>query len=256
MTCCKPVYLRTALFLLLLAGSAVGGRSAALHAQGIEPLPEELEIELARSALPEHLRAGATVYVLRPGRGFEVAVPGSNGFHALVVRNDPAFVRGDWPYQAWRNDLLVPIAFDAAGVPAQLRVLLDVAEARAGGASPSELRSLLRRRFADGYYPKPARAGMAYMLSPILRAYRDGGESDAVGTFVYPHYMAYAPDVTSAAVGGGGGPGQPFVIESGPHGYIVIPAGRAEREELVNAYAPMLARLCELREEWCVERDR
>lgn len=256
MTRCTPGCLRPALVLLLLAGSAAGSRTSTLWAQGLAPLPDDLEIELARSALPEHLRAGATVYVLRPDRGFEVAVPGSNGFHALVVRNDPAFVRGDWSYPAWRNDLLVPIAFDAAGVPAQLQVLFDVAEARAGGASPSEVRSLLRQRFADGYYPEPARAGMAYMLSPILRAYRDGGASDAVGTFVYPHYMAYAPNVTSAEVGGGGGPGQPFVIESGPHGYIVIPAGRAEREEFVTASGPMLDKLCALREEWCIDQAR
>jgi hypothetical protein len=39
----------------------------------IEPLPRELEIQLALSALPAHLREHATVYVLNPGKGFEVA---------------------------------------------------------------------------------------------------------------------------------------------------------------------------------------
>jgi hypothetical protein len=242
--------LPAALFLLFVDTSVVCAE------QAVTPLPEDLEIELARSALPPHLREAATVHVLRPETGFEVAVRGTNGFHALVVRNDPAFAKGDWPYPAWRDDLLVPIAFDAAGVPAQMQVLLDVAAARARGASPSDVRHQLRERFASGHYAPPARAGMAYMLSPILRAYRDGGESDAVGTFVYPHFMAYAPDVTSEEIGGGGGRGWPFVLEAGPHGYIIIPAGRAEREAIVAEHAAMLAQLCELRDEWCVEADR
>jgi len=227
-----------------------------LPAQSLEPLPVDLEVELARSALPPHLRADATVHVLRPDTGFEVAVEGTNGFHALVVRNDPAFVRGEWHYDTYRDDLLIPIAFDQAGVPAQMRVLLDVAAARAEGVPPAELRRRMRARFARGHYPAPYRVGISYMLSPILRAYRDGGESDAVGTFTYPHYMVYAPKVTNIDIGGGAGISQPFVLESGPHGFIIIPAGRAEREELVASYAAMLDRLCALRPEWCLTGDR
>jgi len=223
-----------------------------LYAQSLPALPEPLEIELARSALPAHLRAEATIHVLRPDRGFEVAVEGSNGFHALVVRNDPAFVRGDWPYPAYRNDLLIPIAFDAAGVPAQMQVLLDVAAARAAGTPPEELRTRMRAGFAEGYYPVPSRVGLAYMLSPILRAYRDGGETDAVGTFIYPHYMVYAPNITNADIGGGNGNSQPFVTEPGPHGYVVIPAGAREREAILEAHAEMLDRLCDLSADWCV----
>ena len=41
----------------------------------IEPLPRDLEIQLALSALPPHLRDNATVYVLNPAKGFEVARP-------------------------------------------------------------------------------------------------------------------------------------------------------------------------------------
>ena len=57
----------------------------------IEPLPRDLEIQLARSALPPHLRDNATVYVLNPDKGFEVARKGTNGFHAFVAR--PAMIR-------------------------------------------------------------------------------------------------------------------------------------------------------------------
>ena len=51
----------------------------------IEPLPRDLEIQLALSALPPHLRDNATVYVLNPDKGFEVARKGTNGFHAFVA---------------------------------------------------------------------------------------------------------------------------------------------------------------------------
>ena len=52
----------------------------------IEPLPRDLEMQLALSALPPHLRDHATVYVLNPDKGFEVARTGTNGFHAFVAR--------------------------------------------------------------------------------------------------------------------------------------------------------------------------
>jgi hypothetical protein len=54
----------------------------------IDPLPRDLEIQLALSALPPHLRDNATVYVLNPDQGFEVARKGTNGFHALVARTE------------------------------------------------------------------------------------------------------------------------------------------------------------------------
>ena len=52
----------------------------------IQPLPRDLEIQLALSALPPHVRDSATVYVLNPEKGFELARRGSNGFHTFVAR--------------------------------------------------------------------------------------------------------------------------------------------------------------------------
>lgn len=239
-----PAALGLALLLVARAPGAAAG-------QGLEALPEDVEVELARSALPQHLRADATVYALDPASGFRIVRPGGNGFHALVVRNDPAFVDGDWAYPAWRNDLLIPIAFDAAGVDAQLRVLLDVAAARAAGATPEAVRAEQRRRRAAGAYPRPSRVGISYMLSPIIRAYRDAPKDAAAGTFVYPHYMIYAPNVTNEDIGGAA-PAHPFVIEPGEHGYIVVPAGRAEREGILAEHAALLDQVCALSTDWCV----
>ncbi|MGH9847718.1 MAG: hypothetical protein ACREEM_54200, partial [Blastocatellia bacterium] len=60
----------------------------------IEPLPRDLEIQLALSALPPHLRENATVYTLNPDKGFEVARKGTNGFHAFVARTGDDSFRG------------------------------------------------------------------------------------------------------------------------------------------------------------------
>ena len=81
----------------------------------IEPLPRDLEIQLALSALPPHLRDNATVYILNPDKGFEVARKGTNGFHAFVARTGDDTFRGSWAFTKYRDDILYPISFDKAG---------------------------------------------------------------------------------------------------------------------------------------------
>lgn len=60
----------------------------------VDPLPRDLEIQLALSALPTHLRSDTTVYVLNPDMGFEVARKGTNGFHAFVARTGDDAMQG------------------------------------------------------------------------------------------------------------------------------------------------------------------
>src|SRR5436305_12977774 len=67
----------------------------------IEPLPRDLEIQLALSALPPHLRDNAAVYVLNPDKGFEVARQGTNGFHTFVARTGEDSFRGTWLLKAY-----------------------------------------------------------------------------------------------------------------------------------------------------------
>ena len=88
----------------------------------IEPLPRDLEIQLALSALPPHLRDNATVYTLNPDKGFEVSHKGTNGFHAFVARTGDDSFRGSWPLTEYRDDILYPVSFDKAGTVAQMRV--------------------------------------------------------------------------------------------------------------------------------------
>ncbi len=107
------------LFFLLTASAQ--NKPAASGANKIEPLPRDLEIQLALSALPPHLRDNATVYVLNPDKGFEVARKGTNGFHALVARTGDDTFRGSWPFTKYRDDILYPISFDDAGAKARRR---------------------------------------------------------------------------------------------------------------------------------------
>jgi hypothetical protein len=221
----------------------------------IEPLPRDLEIQLALSALPPHLRANATVYILNPDKGFEVARQGTNGFHTFVARTGDDTFRGSWPFTKYRDDILYPVSFDKAGVGAQMRVFLDAAAMQAKGTPPGELKKIIKDRFKSGYYNAPDRAGVSYMLSPILRTYLNNDEDDSVGTLNVPHVMYYAPNVSNEDIGGGKLGGMyPFVIMPGPHGYMIQFLGLTERAAINKEYEEMLARLCKIKDVWCLPK--
>ncbi|HEY6925532.1 MAG TPA: hypothetical protein VI653_18785 [Steroidobacteraceae bacterium] len=246
------------LAVLLFAGLANTPRPHAPTADsGLAPLPHDLEIELALSALPAHLRDQATVYVLNPATGFEIARAGTNGFHAIVARTGDDAFRGSWPLTAYRSDILYPIAFDAAGAKAQLRIFLDAAALQAKGTPPAELKNIMQRRLSSGFYKAPARAGIAYMLSPVLRTYSDPDAGEDVMTSNYPHVMYYAPDVSNEDIGGTTPGGMdPFLILNGHHGYIVQALGVTERAAVTKQYQTMLDRLCSIQTLWCLPNTK
>jgi hypothetical protein len=219
----------------------------------IDPLPRDLEIQLALSALPPHLRDNATVYVLNPEKGFEVARQGTNGFHALVARTGDDTFRGSWAFLNYRDDILYPISFDEAGSKAQMQVFFDAAAMQAKDTPPAELKKIIQDR---------------YMLSPILRTYVNPEQNDNVATANIPHVMHYAPNVSNEDVGGAipkpedlryfsehgrwqSSP-NPFVILHGPHGYFVQFVGVTERAAINKEYEEMLTRLCKIKDAWCL----
>ena len=257
--------MKTTLILATITISLVGlavGRVAARPSQAtasasrirsIEPLPRDLEMQLALSALPPHLRDNATVYVLNPAKGFEIARTGTNGLHALVARTGDDAFKGSWPLTEYRDDILYPIAFDAAGSKAQMRVFLDAAELQARGTPPGELKRIIKERYRTGYYTAPARAGIAYMLAPVLRTYADAEQGGSVLTIDFPHVMYYAPDVSDADIGAGKIGGiYPFIIFHDRHGYMIQPLGQMETAAITQGYQEMLARLCGIKQVWCL----
>lgn len=226
-------------------------------ASKVEPLPRDLEIQLALSALPPHLRDSATVYVLNPDKGFEVARKGTNEFHAFVARTGDDTFRGSWPFTEYRDDILYPVSFDKAGVTAQMRVIFDAAEMQAKGTPPSELKKIIQNRYKTKYYKSPERAGLSYMLSPVLRSYINPEENDSVATLNIPHVMHYAPNISNEDIGGGKPGGMdPFVIFHGPHGYTIQFLGLTERAAINKEYEEMLTRLCKIKEAWCLPKPK
>jgi len=234
----------------------------------IAPLPRDLEIQLALSALPAHLRDSATVYVLNPDKGFEIARKGTNGFHALVARTGDDTFRGSWAFTKYRDDILYPVSFDDAGAKAQMRVFFDAAEMQAKGTPPEELKKIIQERYKTKHYDAPERAGVSYMLAPILRTYVNPDVNDSVATAIVPHVMHYAPNLSNEDVGGAfpkpeelryfsehgrwqSSP-NPFVILHGPHGYLIQFVGVTERTAINQEYAEMLARLCKIKDAWCL----
>jgi hypothetical protein len=255
---------------LLLALTTSAQDRQASDGHRIEPLPRDLEIQLALSALPPHLRDNATVYVLNPEKGFEAARKGTNGFHAFVARTGDDSFRGSWPLKKYRDDILYPISFDEAGTKAQMRVFFDVAELQAKGTPPEKLKQLIQERYKTHYYKPPERAGVSYMLSPILRTYVNPDENENVATSNVPHVMHYAPNVSNEEVGAamptpeqltyysqhGRWPDTPypFLILHGPHEYMVQFLGVTERDAATKEYDGMLERLCKIKDVWCLPR--
>jgi hypothetical protein len=241
---------------LSLAASAQNKQPAGAGNR-VEPLPRDLEMQLALSALPPHLRNDATVYSLNPDKGFEVARKGTNGFHALVVRTGDDAMQGSWPLTTYPEDILYPLAFDSAGAKANLRVFLDIAEMQAKRTPPQEVKQLIQQRYKTGYYKAPERAGIAFMLSPILRTYDNPDESGKVSTMNYPHVMPYMPNVSEGEIGAvKPTPAQPSpfpqLIHHGSHGYMVLARGVAEAETITKGYREMLTRLCSIKKVWCL----
>jgi hypothetical protein len=223
----------------------------------IESLPRDLEIQLALSALPPHLRENATVYILNPDKGFEVGRKGTNEFHAFVARTGDDAFRGSWPLTEYRGDILYPVSFDKAGTKSQMRVFFDAAEMQAKGTPPGELKKIIKDRHKTGYYKAPERAGISYMLSPVLRTYFNPEESDRAITINFPHVMYYAPGVSNEDIGAGELGGMyPFIILHGHHGYMIQPLGVTERAAINKEFEEMLTGLCNIKDVWCLPKEK
>ena len=234
----------TGLFAAALLTASLAAEAAG---QALEPLPRDIEMRLALSAAPEHWRDGATVYALDPRSGFKLARQGDNGSACIVGRTS-------WRNAYYRNDILIPICFDRAGVDTILPVHFEVEELRAKGASAQEVHQIISANYASGKYQAPARAGVSPMLSPILVVH---GSTDAEESVLlnYPHLMFYAPGVNMEDIGSRqrGDPTYPWVNEPGLHGYIIQPMGETEKAQINQSQKDLTDALCALNSGWCLD---
>jgi len=195
-----------------------------------ELLPRDLEVDLALSALPLHLRADATAYALERG-GYAVAKEGTNGFSCLVRRNGA--VPGIY------FDSVIPICYDREGSETLLKASLDEIAMIEQGVALEDVASRIAEGFKSGKYRAPG-PGVSYMLSPVFKA------TTARGTASYiPHIMFYGPYKTNEEIGASGerfGP-TPFIQAAGlPSAMMVVPLGEKEREAIVAREADLIRR--------------
>ena len=70
---------------------------------------------------------------------------------------------------------------------------------------------------------------------------------------ILPHFMSYAPNASPADIGETPPPPFPFILEPGPHGYMIVLIGQAERARIVADNADLLKRLCDYRAFLCLK---
>jgi hypothetical protein len=205
----------------------------------LEKMPADLETDFALSSLPPYVRNDATVYLLDVEKGYYVARQGKNDFICFVLRTQ-------WETGEFRQDLASAISYDAEGAKTIFPVYKDVAVMRASGKfTATEIKDTIATRFATGFYVAPRRPGLSYMLAPVMRSDVGDNTTRRVATFSLPHYMFYAPYITEANIGGNSPAGGPMILGDGkgPHGYIMVPAGKMEAAEMMKENAPLLKRL-------------
>jgi hypothetical protein len=113
-------------------------------------MDRQKEIALALSACPLSVAEKAGVYVLERS-GYVKVRDSQNGFtaivqHALPISQDPQ-------------------CMDAEGTRTFLPRYLKVAELRAEGKTPDEIKQFVADAFAKGIFQPPSRPGIDYMLS-------------------------------------------------------------------------------------------
>lgn len=240
-------YLMSLLFTCFLLLSNPGWAQA--PATPLDKMPPDLETALSLSALPPHLRAQATVYLLDPAKGFYMARRGSNGFICFISRTE-------WEWGKFRNDLYAPMAYDAEGAKTIFPVYRDIAAMRASGKFTAlQVKDTVISRIKRGIYKAPARAGLSYMLAPVMRVYTGKPGDETVMTMSMPHYMFYAPYIEDSDIGTlADAPAGPWLLNGGntvlgarkgPFGFIIVPADAALTARLKEEGKGLVKRLTE-----------
>src|ERR1700744_4475407 len=112
------MYRQTLLLFIILFTAAQG--FAQKPDPKLEKMPVDLETDFALSSLPPQLRAGATIYLLDPAKGYYVSRKGTNGFICFVMRTA-------WEWAEFRNDVYTAISYDAEGARTIFPAYIDEA---------------------------------------------------------------------------------------------------------------------------------
>jgi hypothetical protein len=221
----------------------------------IEQMPAKLETQFALSALPPALRDRATVYLLDPKKGYQLSRQGTSGLTCLVERTA-------WEMADFRNDIYIPLCYDAVGTKTYLKVIMDTATLRAQGMSPAVLKAEIESRYKNKTYKVPEKAGLSYMVAPIQRTV--GPPDMKVHTIPMPHVMFYAPNITNEDIGAVPNLSvhssllYPFIDKQGnaEQSYIIQLIGEAEKAKIMADEKSLLDDLCAYRDVLCLPNKK
>jgi hypothetical protein len=234
--------------------SAVGISAAAQNPMAgttLEQMPAKLETQFALSALPPALRDKATVYLLDPKKGYQLSRQGTSGVACLVERTA-------WEMADFRNDIYIPLCYDAAGAKAHFKVIMDAAALRAQGMSPAALKAEIEKRYQNKVYKVPEKASLSYMIAPVQRTVAPPDLK--VRTVSLPHVMFYAPNITNEDIGAvpnlsdHSSLAHPFIDRQGiaEQSYMIQLVGEAEKARILADEKPLIDALCAHREVLCL----
>jgi hypothetical protein len=159
-------------------------------AQYMERSPAD-EIALARSAAPPSISSDAEVLVLG-SHGYEVAVPGKNGFVCFVER---AWAAGFEDAEFWNPRSRSPNCFNAQAARTELPQYLKRTEWVLAGVSKAEMIERTRAAVADHSFLSPEAGALSFMMS------KSGYLGDEAGGPWHPHVMFFIPHGQAAAWG-------------------------------------------------------
>ena len=231
------------MIIVLMTVLSSAGFAQQIQGWQLEKMPPDLETEFALSSLPPRLRAGATVYLLDPMKGYYMARQGTNGLSSFVMRTQ-------WEKAEFRSDVYSSMSYDEAGTKTFGSMYFDVAAMRATGKyTPAQIRDTIILRVKQEKYKAPSRTGISYMLCPIALGQGDNGYEVSV----MPHYMFYAPGVYNKDIGGDfDGGHSPFAISPSDNlldkehsilNLIILPAGEMEKEKIIEENKDLLQKL-------------
>jgi hypothetical protein len=218
----------------------------------IEQMPAKLETQFALSAVPPALRDQATIYLLDPSKGYRLSRQGTSGVTCLVERTV-------WEWVDFRNDIYIPLCYDAVGTRAHLKAIMDTATLRAEGMDPVALKAEIENRYRNKTYKAPEKAGLSYMVAPLMRAL--GPPDMKMHSMSMPHLMFYAPNITNQDIGAVPDLSvhssllYPFVDKQGnaEQSYMIQLIGETEKARIMADEKSLLAALCAYRDVLCLE---
>src|SRR5260370_22177837 len=211
----------------------------------IEQMPAKLETQFALSAVPTGLRDRATVYLLDPKKGYHVSRQGTSGVTCIGERTA-------WELADFRNDIYIPLCYDAVGTKTYLKTIMDAAALRAQGMSPAALKAEIEKRYRDKTYKVPEKAGLSYMVGPLMRT--AGPPDMKIHTMAMPHLMFYAPYLTDEDIGAAPDLSvhssllYPFIDKhtegNAEESYMIQLIGEVEKSKILADEKPLLDELC------------